>query len=466
MPSLKGEVPERSDGGRGFGVNPSAIFEGGNPMKQKINLRLGLIALVALLLTTVGVTRVYYGLFRQQVGRDLRLTAQLLGQSGEFTRGSTPKLSDPEIRITWVDSDGTVLYDDQTDAAALPNHADRPEIQQALESGEGEIVRTSDTFNMNTFYYALRLSDGTVLRLAVDARSISSVFLAAVPVLLGIALVILAVCLLLGHLLTAQLIAPIEDMAEHLDEPAREPVYQELEPFAQKIRSQHEKILSAAQSRQDFTANVSHELKTPLTAISGYAELIENRMVDETQQLRFAGEIRKNAARLLSLINDIIQLSELDSARAPMQTQSVELLALSKEVCADLEVSARQRKVTLQCFGREATVLGDRELLKELLENLVQNAIRYNREGGFVQVTAKEESGRPVLIVEDNGIGIPEESKDRIFERFYRVDKSRSRETGGTGLGLAIVKHIAQIHNAKIALDSTLGRGTKITVTF
>ena len=435
-------------------------------MKRKINLRLGLIALVALLLTAVGVTTVYYDLFRQQVGRDLRLTAQLLGQTGEFVPGNTPTLQNPEVRITWVDADGSVLYDDQADASTLPNHGDRPEIRQALETGEGETVRTSDTFNMNTFYYALRLESGTVLRLSVDARSISSVFLAAVPVLLAVGLVIYAVCLLLGHLLTAQLIAPIEDMAEHLDEPAGEPVYPELEPFARKIRSQHEKILSAAQSRQDFTANVSHELKTPLTAISGYAELIENKMVDADQQLRFAGEIRKNAARLLSLINDILQLSELDTAQAPAQMQSVELLALSKEVCASLEVPARQRKVTLQCFGREATVLGDRELLKELLENLVQNAIRYNREGGFVQVTAKEACGHPVLMVEDNGIGIPEESRDRVFERFYRVDKSRSRETGGTGLGLAIVKHIAQLHNAGIALDSTLGKGTKITVTF
>jgi len=435
-------------------------------MKQKINLRLGLIALVALLLTTLGVTKVSYDLFRQQVGRDLRLTAQLLEQTGEFTPGSTPALKNPEVRVTWVAADGTVLYDDEADAETLPNHADRPEIRQALETGEGEAVRNSDTFNMNTFYYALRLESGTVLRLAVDARSLSSVFLAAAPVLLAIAVVIFAVCLLLGHLLTAQLIAPIEDMAEHLDEPAREPAYRELEPFARKIRSQHEKILSAAQSRQDFTANVSHELKTPLTAISGYAELIENRMVDEDQQLRFAGEIRKNAARLLSLINDIIQLSELDSTQAPAQPQSVELLALAKEVCADLEVAARQRRVSLQCFGREAAVLGDRELLKELLENLVQNAIRYNREGGFVQVTAKEEAGHAVWIVEDNGIGIPEDAKDRVFERFYRVDKSRSRETGGTGLGLAIVKHIAQIHNARITLDSALGRGTKITVTF
>ena len=436
-------------------------------MKQKINLRLGLIALVALVLTAAAVTMVYYDLFRQQVGRDLRQTAQLLGQSQEFRQaGQMPGFRSGEVRITWVDKDGSVLYDDEADAGSLPNHADRPEIRAAMENGEGEIIRTSSTFNMNTFYYALRLDNGTVLRLAVDARSLTSVFLAAVPVLLAVAAVILVVCVLLGHLLTAQLIAPIEDMAEHLDEPAREPIYRELEPFARKIRSQHEKILSAAQSRQDFTANVSHELKTPLTAISGYAELIENKMVDGDQQIRFAGEIRKNAARLLSLINDIIALSELDTATAPMQLQSVELLGLAQEVCDGLEVAARQRQVRLQTFGREAKASGDRELLKELLENLVQNAIRYNKEGGFVQVTVKETGGHPSLTVEDSGIGIPEESLDRVFERFYRVDKSRSRETGGTGLGLAIVKHIAQLHGAQVALESELGKGTKVTVTF
>ena len=211
---------------------------------------------------------------------------------------------------------------------------------------------------------------------------------------------------------------------------------------------------------------MSHELKTPLTAISGYAELIENRMVDQDQQIHFAGEIRKNAARLLSLINDILQLSELDDADRPRQVQSVELFALAREVCQAMLVQAESRRIRLQCFGREAWVTGDREMLKELMENLIQNAIRYNREGGFVQVTVKESAGKAVLMVEDNGIGIPKDAQDRVFERFYRVDKSRSRETGGTGLGLAIVKHIAMLHDADITLDSDLGRGTKITVTF
>lgn len=435
-------------------------------MKQKINLRLALVSLVALVLTTLGVTRVYYDLFQQQVRKDLRITGQMLSAAKVFDVEALPTLPQGELRVTWVDPDGTVLYDNEAQAETLPNHSDRPEIQEALELGSGETVRRSDTLNMNTFYYALRLPDGTVLRLATQARSMQSVFLAAGPVVFVIALVIFGVCLLLGHLLTAQLIAPIDQMAEHLDEPGSVSVYRELEPFAHKIRSQHEKILAAAKSRQDFTANVSHELKTPLTAISGYAELIENKMVDEEQQIRFAGEIRKNAARLLSLINDILQLSELDDSDSPTQLQPVELFSLAREVCQNLRVLADSRKVRLQCFGREAEVTGDRELLKELMENLIQNAIRYNREGGYVQVTVKQLSGKAVLTVEDNGIGIPKDAQERVFERFYRVDKSRSRETGGTGLGLAIVKHIAQIHDAQVELQSELDRGTKITVTF
>ena len=435
-------------------------------MKQKINIRLGLVALVALVLTTLGVTTVYYNLFQQQVRRDLRVTAEMLSASAVFEDPQTiPELPAGDLRVTWVDGEGRVLYDNETDPRSLPNHADRPEIQMALSEGTGETVRKSDTLNMNTFYYAKRLPGGTVLRLAAEARSMGSVFLAAAPVLLGIILVIFLGCLFLSHLLTAQLIAPIEEMAAHLDEPGRRPAYRELEPFAHEIRAQHEKILAAAKSRQDFTANVSHELKTPLTAISGYAELVENKMVDEEQTVRFAHEIRKNAARLLSLINDILRLSELDELEMPVQSQKVELFALAREVCGNLQLQADARYIRLQCFGREAEITGDRELIKEMMENLVQNAIRYNREGGYVQVTVKD-AGRPAFVVEDNGIGIPREAQERVFERFYRVDKSRSRETGGTGLGLAIVKHIVQIHDARLELISTLGKGTKITVTF
>lgn len=449
-------------------------------MKQKINARLLLIAILAVIATTVGITTVYYNLFQTRVKHDLSTNAELLSETGLFQElylaadGDAEKidaqalvrLNMNSMRITWIASDGTVLYDNDTDATGLSNHLDRPEIQSAIRNGSGESVRRSDTKNTNTFYYALRLENGTILRVSTQARSISNVFRAAVPVVSVTILMVLAACILIGHLLTLQLIRPINVMAEHLDDSMDVPVYRELEPYAERIRAQHEKILESAAMRQDFTANVSHELKTPITAISGYAELLENGMVPSEQGPHVAQQIRENAERLMSMINDIIKLSELDHTEIPRVFESVDLYELAKDCCRDLQINAQLYGVSLTCTGSETPMKGDRELLKEMLENLIQNAIRYNRTGGFVKVGASTENGHAVLKVEDNGIGIPKEQQEHVFERFYRVDKSRSRETGGTGLGLAIVKHIAEMHNAEIVLESALNSGTDITVRF
>ena len=449
-------------------------------MKQKINLRLSLIALIAVIATTIGITIVCYNLFQTQVKNDLHTNAQLLADTGLFQNlyadaegepdrvdhSALAELNSDNLRITWIASDGTVLYDNDTDIAGLANHLDRPEIQAAIENGCGESVRRSDTLNLNTFYFALKLNDGTILRVSTQARSITSVFMTVMPVILVITAIVFALCILIGHLLTLQLIRPINTMAENLDDRMAAPAYRELEPFADKIRSQHEKILEAAKSRQDFTANISHELKTPLTAISGYAELIENRMIEGEQEVHIAQQIRHNSDRLLSLINDIIRLSELDHQELPRKFESVNLYKLAEDCCKALRVNAEQRNITLTCIGMDTMQSGDRELLKELLENLIQNSIRYNRDGGWVRVRVSSENQHAVLTVSDNGIGIPGEQQERVFERFYRVDKSRSRETGGTGLGLAIVKHIAEIHNASIRLESEPGKGTAITISF
>ena len=449
-------------------------------MRQKINLRLSLIALLAVLSAAIGITLVYYNLFQSQVKNDLGTHARMLADTGLFQelyakadgraddidRSSLHSLSSDNLRITWISSDGTVLYDNDTDVSGLTNHLDRPEIQEALNKGEGESVRRSDTFNLNTYYFALKLDDGTILRVSTQARSITSVFITVMPVILIIMAVILLFCILIGHFLTGQLIRPINTMAEHLEDRMSAPAYRELEPFAAKIRSQHEKILEAARSRQDFTANISHELKTPLTAISGYAELIENHMVDSEQEVHIAQEIRHNSDRLLSLINDSIRLSELDHRELPRKFEAVNLYKLAEDRCKALRIHAEKRAVTLTCIGTDTMLTGDRELLEELLENLIQNAIRYNREGGWVRVRISSENHHAVLTVSDNGIGIPHEQQERVFERFYRVDKSRSRETGGTGLGLAIVKHIAEIHHARIELDSETGKGTTVRVSF
>ncbi|MBR6614613.1 MAG: ATP-binding protein, partial [Lachnospiraceae bacterium] len=248
--------------------------------------------------------------------------------------------------------------------------------------------------------------------------------------------------------------------------PGVEVPYKELTPFMTTIRQQHEDILKNAQMRQEFTANVSHELKTPLTAISGYAELINHGMASKETAARFAGEIHKNAARLLSLINDIIQLSQLDGGRKQMEFVNLDLLALAEECVDMLALNAQKQNVTMQVLGRKSMVMADKQLMEELVYNLCDNAIRYNNHGGSVTVTVDQENGHTYLLVKDTGIGISKENQERVFERFYRVDKSRSKATGGTGLGLAIVKHIVSQHNATISIESEVGKGTEIRVDF
>lgn len=440
-------------------------------MKRKINIRLVLIAILAVLASTISTTIVYYNLFQRQIRNDLSVSAKLLKDTHYFeTSDINPDNIDlstdiSELRVTWVDTDGTVLYDNDASTTELGNHSDRPEIQEAFENGVGECVRRSDTMNKNTFYYAVLLDNKTVLRVSTEAGSIWSVFWAVSPMIMLIVIIIVVVCIVLSHMLTRQLIAPIEKMAQNMEDASMEPPYKELVPFASMIRKQHTDILSAAKARQDFSANVSHELKTPLTAISGYAELIEAGMVDEEKQKHFIQEIRKNAQRLLSLINDIIRLSELDRTDSQSAFEKFDLNEIVSECMEALDVNAKNRQVTLEYTGEKCNICGSKEMMRELTDNLVQNAIRYNKPNGSVWVEVHG-GDQPRLVVKDNGIGIPADEQQRIFERFYRVDKSRSKATGGTGLGLAIVKHIVEIHDAKLSLESELGQGTTITVNF
>lgn len=441
-------------------------------MKSKINIRLVGIAILAVIATVIGITIIYYSLFQKQVRAELSVSAKLLKDTHYFESVNidideidlSTDLS--ELRVTWIDEDGTVLYDNDASAELLSNHNDRPEIQEAFDKGSGEAIRKSDTMKKNTFYYAVLLDNGTVLRVATNAQSIWSVFMSAAPIIALIILLIIAICIFLSHMLTKQLLLPIEMMAENLEDSDYESPYKELDPLAEMLRSQHADILAAAKARQDFTANVSHELKTPLTAISGYAELLDGGMVGEEQQKHFYQEIRKNADRLLALINDIIRLSDLDRKGHEPSFGVIDLYEVVKECMDELTVNAKQRNVNISLDGESCNVHGSKDMLKELVENLAQNAIRYNNAGGKVWVSVTKRDGRSVLTVKDNGIGIPASEQQRVFERFYRVDKSRSKATGGTGLGLAIVKHIVEIHDAKIELDSAPGVGTTISVLF
>ena len=432
-------------------------------MKQKINSRLIAISILSIIATVVCITLVYYELFQEQVKRDLKTEARIVSAAGLSQLIENEDITgDKEIRITWISKTGEVLFDN--DASNLSNHSDRPEVKEAFSSGTGESVRKSDTMNMQTFYYAVLLKDGTVLRVATEARSISSIFMSTSFVVLAIIALIIIICVIISHFLTRQLLEPIEVMAEDIDNTVGVTPYKELEPFVKRIREQHKDILAAAKSRQDFTANVSHELKTPITAISGYAELIENKMVDEDTQIKFAGEIRKHSDRLVSLVNDIIRLSELDHKESLPEFNTVDLFEVAKERVELLENIAREKNVKINLTGEQCSFMSNRGLMVELLDNLIQNAIRYNVQNGSVDVTIEKNGSQVILVVADTGIGIPNEDIDRVFERFYRVDKSRSRDTGGTGLGLAIVKHIVELHDGKIELMSERGKGTKIMV--
>ncbi len=449
-------------------------------MEQKINIRLSFIALLAVVFVTAANLLVFYNLFRTQITNDLKMNARMLMETEVFQReydslGNDPeklssstlnKLETGDVRLTWIAEDGTVLFDNDAGASGLANHLDRPEIQEAMTNGEGESIRSSQTLGMDTYYYALRLENGTVLRVSTQAHAIAGVFFRSLPIVAVVALLIFGICIVLGHALSRQIIQPIEKMAEEIDKPTSEPPYKELEPFAAKIRTQHENLLEAVKTRQDFTANVSHELKTPLTAISGYAELIENGLADPESEKHIAQQIRANSDRLLQLINDTIQLSRLDHGETGNNNEEIDLYKAASECCRNLKVSAERNNILLTCDGRSAAIRGDEEQIKELIENLVQNGIRYNNAGGYVRVSVRHEDGHAVLSVRDNGIGIAKEKQSRVFERFYRVDKSRSRDSGGTGLGLALVKHIAEIHNADIEMESTPGVGTVISVHF
>ncbi|MEE3421035.1 MAG: ATP-binding protein [Lachnospiraceae bacterium] len=437
-------------------------------MKRKLNSRFIGLSIAVIVLLTISLTFIFYHQMREQVRADLAGALQLIEEGSEVTPRALASRYDSEdhLRITLIDADGTVLFDNWANASKMENHQGREEVKTAEETGRGFSVRDSETRGINSYYYAEKLSNGKVLRVAREAKGIWSLFVDMMPAAIIIGGVAIVISVLLTHALTRQLIKPINEMAKNIDNYTIVPEYRELDPFVHKIRSQHEDILKAAKMRQDFTANVSHELKTPLTAISGYAEIIENGMAGPRETRSFAVEIHKNADRLLKLINDIIQLSQLDQAREGENFQSMDLYESVKKCAETLSVNAEKRKVIFEYDGEPCPITGDPAMIEELIYNLGENAIRYNNPGGYVNIFARHVAGHPVLTVADNGIGIPKDQQDRVFERFYRVDKSRSKATGGTGLGLSIVKHIVELHDARLNLESEPGQGTTISVIF
>ena len=478
------------------------------------------------------------------------------------------------FRVTWIDTDGTVLFDTQVDQSVMENHADREEIREAFATGSGSAVRNSSTLTEQTYYEARRLTDGTVLRISANQASAWALMMDLLWPIILIAVLAIGLSALLARRMAKNIVEPMNKL--DLEHPLSNNTYEELSPLLRRINQQHLQInaqmrklqrktdefiqitsnmqeglvvldkethirsinsaamkifnaeescvgssffqvnrsnalrqalndaldrghgsavlelegkayrfdmssiqsdgnllgavilavdvtesQNAEQMRREFSANVSHELKTPLQGIIGSAELLESGMVKAEDTSRFVGHIRKEASRLVNLIEDIIRLSQLDEG-VELPAEQVDMLALAEDVKEILTPSAAEKNVKIDVTGNGFTIKGVRRMLQEIIYNLCDNAIKYNVPGG--SVTVHVENNR--LVVSDTGIGIPAEHKDRIFERFYRVDKSHSKASGGTGLGLSIVKHAVAYHNAEIALESTPGKGTIITIQF
>lgn len=440
-------------------------------MKKKINIRFIMIAALAIVVTALSAMLVYYNILKEQVFGDLKAYAHVIEllNIDDLAAGIEKDPYNPiddDLRITLIGAEGEVLYESLLNKDEMDNHNERPEIIEAREKGEGEAIRYSATSGTHTFYYAERLQNGNVLRIGRDSVSVNRIMVNTLVIVLVIALCILFVCMVISHYLTKKLVEPIEKLATNIMLVDENNVYEEIRPFVNTIKEQHVNIINNAQLRQEFTANVSHELKTPLTAISGYAELIGNGMTGKEDTIRFSNEIHSNANRLLSLINDIIKLSELDEADHQMEMERIDLYKLAENCVQMMQVTAEKQGIRLTLQGESAMAMANKGLMDEVFYNLCSNAIRYNKPGGNVTVTVGTKDERPFLSVADTGIGIPKECQERVFERFYRVDKSRSKSTGGTGLGLAIVKHIVAQHNAALHLDSELDEGTTIEIVF
>ena len=375
-----------------------------------------------------------------------------------------------DTRCTLVADDGTELFDNYVDPVTMDNHAQREEVRAAKESGQVAVVRRSDTMGSDTLYAAILVRDGIVLRLAETRTSLAS-FLGSLSWQLGATLVIIfLLSLLVARALTSLIIRPLREL--DLQHPLDNNAYQELQPLLQRVdaqrselEAQNRELESAVELRREFTGNVSHEMKSPLQVIGGYAELIESGMVAPEDIPRFAGLIRSESQTMRELIDDVLSLSRLDE-HVQGSCVAVDLAALCKRSAERLEAAAAERGETIKTLVQPGLeVQAEPAMAEQMIYNLVSNAIKYNREGGMVLVQLSGDGTQAFISVSDEGPGVPEDQRERIFERFYRVDASRSRETGGTGLGLAIVKHAAESLGGSVCVkDSRLG-GAEFLVT-
>ncbi|WP_417067132.1 ATP-binding protein [Gordonibacter pamelaeae] len=446
---------------------------------------LGVILVLGVVMTTI-----YYMSYEHDAEAELAASAQ---DAAAYLNASPATANIPALeeqfagltRYTLIAADGQVLYDSAADPAAMENHAGRPEVREAGENGQAATMRFSDTLGTDTVYAAVKLDDGSIIRLSESRHSLLA-FLGDMLVPVLVAVIVAAVLVfVLSKTLTRRIMKPID--ALNFADPLENEIYEEMDPLLIRIdeqqrllKQQNRELAQAENLRRDFSSNVSHEMKTPLQVISGYAELMKNDMVQPADRQKFAALIYEEAQAMRSLINDVLTLSRLDESAFGDDAVLIDLHAVAERVAGRLGSFAADQQVQVRVEGSAARIAGSETLAEEMLYNLIENGIRYNHEGGSVVMRVEAEPparpggglpgedavGQVVVRVSDTGPGIPEELREKVFERFFRVDKSRSKETGGTGLGLAIVKHAVLYHHGSIEVKSAEGAGTTFVLRF
>ena len=436
-------------------------------MRKKIQRSMVMVLAVTLLLSYIILTLITYNRNLDTLESEVRQEAKYIQAAINISGAQYLEEMDGvdwTTRVTQIDENGDVLYDTRRDSSTLENHSGRKEVREALAEGEGEDVRMSDTVGQEMYYYALLLDDGTVLRASKSMDGLVRTALGNLPIMAGLAAVMMVLAYFLAKWQTKRLVRPLYEL--DLEHPLENKTYEELTPFLEAMDKQNKEKEAVSNMRKEFSANVSHELKTPLTSISGYAEIMKNGMVRQEDIPLFSERIYKEARRLITLVEDIIKLSKLDEESVELEKQEVDLYELTREIVSRLAPQASQKNIRMELSGEPVNYFGIRQILDEMIYNVCENAVKYNNEYGRVSVWVGNTLDGPKVTVSDTGIGIPKEHHERIFERFYRVDKSHSKERGGTGLGLSIVKHGALLHGAKVTVDSAPGKGTRIEMQF
>lgn len=436
-------------------------------MKGRIQSSMGVILCITLLMSCAIFTGIIYNENLENMKETVQKEAKYISEGANLT--GIEYIYDVidyvgDTRITLVDHEGVVLLDTRENALIMENHADRVEIIGANCEGTGDAIRFSDTIGEQTYYYAVHLDNGDVLRASKTMDSVIGTVRDAIPLIAGMGIFIWIFAMILSAIETKKLIKPIN--ALDVDNPLNNDIYDEIKPLLIRIDDSNKARQEVEDMRKEFSANVSHELKTPLTSISGYAELMKNGLVRSEDMGRFSEKIYSEAKRLIVLVEDIIKLSRLDEGRVEIEKEEVDLYFMLREICTRLSMQANERNIHIEISGQSVIVYGIKGVLDEMLYNLCENAIKYNKDNGRIDIWVGTTLEGAKVVVKDTGIGIPVDQQTRVFERFYRVDKSHSKETGGTGLGLSIVKHGAILHNAQILLESELDKGTKIQILF